>query len=181
MQAPTLRIRDDDHARGPADAPLVLVMYGDYDCPHTRASTAVVKQLEQALHPHSVRFVFRHFPLRHMHANAQLLSEVAESAGRLGHFWATHDRLMSHARMTSAALMEDLAKSQVSMSDLEPLLGSPDIRDRIERDVEEGKALRVHSTPTFFFNGVLHDGHYDLETLKGRAAAALEHARVDAR
>jgi protein-disulfide isomerase len=161
-----------DHVRGPADATLTIVQYGDYDCPHTRASTAIIHEIERSLE-RPVRFAFRHFPLRHMHANAQRLSEIAEAAYALGHFWAVHERLMSHRRMDEQEIMSDLIAAGVDVAALRPLLGSEAIRARIERDVLSGKASGVHSTPTWFFDGAIWDGHYDRDTLNSRIGLAL--------
>jgi protein-disulfide isomerase len=166
-------LEPEDHARGPADAPLLVVQYGDYDCPHTRVSGAVLRRLEGELGL-PLRFVFRHFPLPHLHANAQFLSEIAEAAGSLGHFWEVHDRLMARRRgIEREDAFADAQASGIDVETLRPLLGSPAIEARIERDVKGGASAGVHSTPTWFFNGVVWDGHYDLATLAERARAAL--------
>src|SRR5206468_7856854 len=86
-------IQPDDHVRGPADAAVTVIEYGDYDCPHTRAAQANVDQLVAA---GGVRVVFRYFPLRNMHASAEILARLAEAAARQGLFWPMHDHLMSH-------------------------------------------------------------------------------------
>jgi protein-disulfide isomerase len=163
----------DDHIRGPSDALLTIVQYGDCDCPHTRASAAILTAIERRLDA-PVRFVFRHFPLRHLHANAQILSEITEAASILGHFWETHDRLMSHrSGLNHDDVMSDLVAAKVDVDAVQKLIAGTVIKARIERDVEQGARAGVHSTPTWFFNGVLWDGHYDVETLLGRADEAL--------
>jgi protein-disulfide isomerase len=167
----------DDHSRGPSDAPLTIVQYGDYDCPHTRASAAVIRELHATLAV-PIRFVFRHFPLRHLHANAQILSEIAEAATTLGHFWNVHDRLMAHRRgITERDVLDDLGASGIDVATLQGLLDTPPIRDRIGRDVTAGSRSGVHSTPTWYFNASVWDGHYDLVTLLDRARASLPPAR----
>ncbi len=171
MKKPMSAIAADDHARGPADAALTIVQYGDYDCPHTRAAASIIQAIEDEL-PARPRFVFRHFPLRHLHANAQILSEIAEAASSLGRFWEVHERLMSHRHGVSQRdVLEDLRGAHVDVDALERLLGSAPITDRIERDVQAGAASGVHSTPSWFFNGVLWDGHYDRDTLLERVRA----------
>jgi NhaA family Na+:H+ antiporter len=163
-----------DHMRGPADAPLTIVQYGDYDCPHTRASTTILASLLPTLR-FPVRFVFRHFPLRHLHANAELLSEIAESAAAQDKFWPMHDHLMAHRRgVTRLDVVADAAAAGVVLESLEDAVGSAAIRARVEADVESGRASGVHSTPSFFFNGVLFDGHYDEATLRAQIKQAME-------
>jgi NhaA family Na+:H+ antiporter len=170
---PLASVRPEDHVRGPADAPLTLVQYGDYDCPHTRASTTILANLLPTL-GFPVRFVFRHFPLRHLHANAEWLSEIAESAAAQDKFWPMHDHLMAHRRgVTRPDVVADAAAAGVVLEQLDDTVGSAAIRARVERDVDSGRASGVHSTPSFFFNGVLFDGHYDEATLRAQIRKAM--------
>jgi protein-disulfide isomerase len=175
-------IAADDHVRGTVGARLTLVQYGDYDCMHTRASAAIIKAVESRLDA-PVQFVFRHFPLRHMHANAQTLSEIAEASAALGKFWETHDRLMSHRDgLTRDDVMHDLAAAKVDVDAVQRLIAGTAVKARIERDVQQGARAGVHSTPTWFFNGVLWDGQYDVETLlkhDGLARITLKRACGD--
>jgi protein-disulfide isomerase len=170
---PLAAISFADHVRGPATAPLTIVQYGDYDCPHTRASHGILATLLPSL-GYDVRFVFRHFPLRHLHANAEWLSEVAEAAATQGKFWPMHDHMMVHRRgLTRADVVADAAAAGVVLEKVDEIIGTPAIRARIDADVEAGRSSGVHSTPTFFFNGVLFDGHYDAITLRGQIAAVM--------
>jgi len=167
-------IHDADHVRGASNARITIVLYGDYDCPHTRAAhtplTSVLAELGD-----EARFVFRYFPLRHMHANAELLSELAEAAHAQGKFWEMHDHLMAHKRgITARDVAADAAKLGIEMKTLEALVGSHKIQRRVQADVDGGKTSGVHSTPTFFFNGHLHDGHYDESTLREQVARAKD-------
>jgi protein-disulfide isomerase len=118
--------------------------------------------------------VFRNFPLREMHPDAEFRSELVEAASARGRFWEMHDHLMGHR---AAIHRDDLAAEAAAVGlELEPLnalIGAPTLKNRVEADVLSGHANGVHSTPTFFFNGVLHDGHYDAPTLR----AKLEEAR----
>jgi protein-disulfide isomerase len=170
-----LRERADDHARGPRDAAIVIVEYGDYACPHTRRAHLVVTSLFAGLGPgDQPRFIFRHFPLRDMHPDAEFLSELVEAASARGKFWEMHDHLMGHrAAIRRDDLAADAAAVGLELETLNALIGTPALKNRVEADVLSGRANGVHSTPTFFFDGVLHDGHYDAPTLRGK----LEEAR----
>lgn len=173
MLEPVSAIDSHDHTRGPADARLTIVQYGDYECPHTRASASVVHAIEREL-AMPVRFVFRHFPLRHLHPNAQMLAEIAEASAPLGRFWEVHERLMARRQdFSQRDVMDDLGASKLDVAAIQPLLGSAQIAARIERDVVSGKASGVHSTPSWFFNGRLWDGHHDEATLFEQAKRAL--------
>jgi protein-disulfide isomerase len=162
-----------DHVRGPDAAPLTIVQYGDYDCPHTRASHGILATLLPSL-GFDVRFVFRHFPLRHLHANAELLSEIAEAAAAQGKFWPMHDHLMAHRRgLIRTDVIADAAASGVGLEKLDEMIGTPEIRARVEADVLSGRDSGVHSTPSFFFNGTLFDGRYDATTLRREIDKAM--------
>src|SRR2546422_10731382 len=86
-----VRVGDDDHSQGLADAAVTLVEYGDFECPHCRRAYPIVKEVQRRLGPR-LRFVFRHFPLKEVHVHAEHAAEVAEAAGAQGKFWGMHDR-----------------------------------------------------------------------------------------
>src|SRR6185369_9882148 len=86
----TPAVSSHDHAHGPADAPLTLVEYGDYQCPYCGAAHPVIKRLQKAL-GRKLRFVFRNFPLSQAHPYAIIAAEAAEAAALQGKFWEMHD------------------------------------------------------------------------------------------
>jgi protein-disulfide isomerase len=159
-----------DHVRGAHDPLVVLVEYGDYECPHTRAAQPIVDRL--VAEHRDVRIVFRHFPLRRIHPNAELLSRIAEAAARQVDFWAMHDRLMHHRTISPRDVLADASDARIDMRRVEREIADEPIAARVERDVQSGRASGVHSTPSFFFNGVLHDGHYDELTMRSKLAEA---------
>ena len=85
----------DDHAQGPADAPVTLLEYGDYECSHCGHAYPIVKALQKKLGKQS-RFVFRNFPLREIHPNAEVAAETAEFAATRGKFWDMHDLIFEN-------------------------------------------------------------------------------------
>ena len=177
MNTPLEPIQDDDHVRGPADAELTIVEYGDYDCHHTRRAHSILSSVIGRM-AHAPRFVFRHFPLRALHPNAEMLAELAEAAAARGVFWDMHDHLMAHRRgITRADVVRDAQAVGVAVEALEQQVGDEAIRARVERDIESGRRAGVHSTPTFFFNGLLHDGHYDEATLQAKILEARRSSR----
>jgi protein-disulfide isomerase len=163
-----------DHALGSLDAPLVIVEYGDYDCPHTRRAHAHLKQL-LAEAPSERALVFRHFPLRHLHQNAQQLATWMQAIELPSLFWQAHERLMALGHMSLDAASEELAALGLEPEMLAGRQASAELV--VEEDVARGLAHGVHSTPSFFFNGAPHDGRYDLDTLREQLAAAPERAR----
>jgi len=160
---------DSDHVWGALDAEIVIVEYGDYDCPHTRAAGAILKQL-MAERPGQVALVFRHFPLRHIHQNAEALARLMKAIKEPEQYRQAHDALMAIRHMSMPAAEEVL----IALGHDPAKLGQLDASAAalVQRDVERGQADGVHSTPSFFFNGEPWDGHYDLATLRQRLEAA---------
>ena len=95
----------DDHVAGPADAPLELIMYGDFQCPYCTAAQSIVARVRKRLDGR-LRFVFRHLPLHEVHPDAQRAAEASEAAAAQGCFWEMHDALYANGGRFA---LEDLA------------------------------------------------------------------------
>jgi protein-disulfide isomerase len=169
MQPLSVPPTDADHVLGRLDAPVVIVEYGDYDCPHTRRAHANLKQLLSDANG-QVALVFRHFPLRHLHQNAEPLAELMQAIAEGERFWAAHERLMAQRRMSVELAEQELSALGLSVAELSARGAEAALA--VQADVDRGKQDGVHSTPSFFFNGAPHDGKYDLETLRQQLAAA---------
>jgi Na+/H+ antiporter NhaA len=164
-----------DHVRGPMDAPVTVVEYGDFQCPYCGQAEPVVRELLRDFG--DVRYVWRHLPLNDVHPNAQLAAEAAEAAADQGRFWEMHDLLLAHQ---DALRPDDLIgyAGQVGL-DLERFTTS--LREhagavRVAEDVDGADLSGVSGTPTFFVDGRRHYGAYDIATL----SAAVRAARVRA-
>jgi protein-disulfide isomerase len=154
-----------DHALGPAHAPVTLVEYGDFECPHCKQAAGAVKlllgQFEQR-----VRFVFRHFPQEEVHPHALLAAEVAEIAGAQGQFWAMHGLLFEHQDHLKPAQLHEYASALgLDMARYTAELDDHIYLQRIREHQVSGKSSGVRATPTFFVNGRLHDVSYGLHSL----------------
>ncbi len=169
----TVPVSERDHVRGSAAAPLTLLEYGDYECPFCGAAHAVLKQLLQIMGD-EVRLAFRNFPLAQIHPHAQLAAEAAEAAALQGHFWEMHDMLFEHQDRLevqdvigyAAALRLDLQRFGIDLS-------QHTCAPRVREDFLSGIRSGVNGTPTFFINGVRHNGGYDLESLIAALRSAL--------
>src|SRR5262249_30128700 len=95
-----LPVNDEDHVQGAADAPVTLVEYGDYECPHCGVAYPIVKRMQARL-AGLMRFVFRNFPLAESHPHATAAAEVAEAAALQGRFWPMHDTMFEHQNALS--------------------------------------------------------------------------------
>lgn len=148
-----------DHVRGPTDAPVTLVEYGDFQCPYCGEAYAVVRELQERFGA-QLRFVFRHMPLADLHPRAPFAAEAAEAAAAQERFWEMHDRLFEHRLELSDSDLRTHAEA-VGVADSERFDG--DLRDgvhaaRVEEDYRSGAESGVPSTPRFFVNGVIHLG-----------------------
>jgi Na+/H+ antiporter NhaA len=164
-----------DHIRGPLDAPLTLVEYGDFECPFCGKSTGMINELRLELGD-EMRYVFRHLPLPDVHPHAELAAEAAEAAGGQGRFWEMHDLLYAHQ---GALDIEDLI-AYAARLDLDVDRFVDDIREgrysiRIREDAASADAGGAGGTPTFFIGGRRHVGPFDAASL----AAGLRSAAAD--
>ncbi|MGE4006597.1 DsbA family protein [Pseudonocardia sp.] len=147
-----------DHLRGVLDAPYSLVEYGDFECPYCRAAYPVVEEVIERLGDKLV-FAFRHFPLYELHPFSLAAATAAEGASVKGQFWAMHARLYSgdEARLTQPDLRRYAEEIGVPP---EKVLwpNTRFVEDRVEADFNSGIRSGVRGTPSFFVNGVLHEG-----------------------
>jgi protein-disulfide isomerase len=169
----TLPVSDErDHIQGPAEAPVTLLEYGDYECPYCGAAYPIVKHVQSQMGDR-LRFVFRNFPISTSHPHAEQAAEAAEAAAAQGRFWEMHDHLYEHQRHLEAGDLHTYAEElglDVERFDRE--LAENVHAARVREDFMSGVRSGVNGTPTFYVNGNRHDGSYDLDSL----VAALERA-----
>jgi protein-disulfide isomerase len=177
----TLPIAGRDHIQGPIDAPMVLLEYGDYECPYCGEAHYVVKALQKRL-GHQLCFSFRNFPLVNSHPHAEHAAEAAEAADTQGKFWEMHDVLFENQQ----ALYDENIAEYFSALDLDAdrlmrdVLADAHI-ERIREDLHAGSRAGVGGTPTFFINGVMYEGEPDLEgLLEALSAKASQSTRRNA-
>src|ERR687893_173577 len=161
-----------DHARGPMDAPVTLVKYGDYECPYCGEAHPVLKELQERV-GEQVRFVFRHFPLDSVHPRARRAAQAAEAAASQGRFWEMHDLLYERQdELGEEDLTRHAAELGLDLRRFEEDLANDHYAWRIEEDRLGGNRAGVRGTPAFFVNGVRYTGPIDLDGL----LAAVEEA-----
>ncbi|MFL6301748.1 MAG: DsbA family protein [Terriglobales bacterium] len=147
-----------DHVQGPADAPLTLVEYGDFECPHCGRAHHFIKQLQRQFGK-QLRFVYRHFPLTQMHPYAASAAETSEFAGAHGKFWQMHDLLYENQEQLGIDLYMELAEELgLSQPTLRSALGSGEFAAKVRHDFSGGVRSGVNGTPSFFINGERFDG-----------------------
>jgi protein-disulfide isomerase len=166
-----------DHLRGPADAPVTIVEYGDFECPYCGQAEPVVRELLAAFG--DVRYVWRHLPLDDVHPRARLAALASEAAGRQGAFWPMHDLLLDHQdALTPVDLKRYAAElgldTERFAADLRAHVGATHVAE----DADSADLSGVSGTPSFFINGRRHHGAYDIETLTTAVRAAFARAQI---
>jgi len=170
---PVPALNQDDHIAGPPDAPLELIMYGDFQCPYCTAAQSIVARVRKRLDGR-LRFAFRHLPLHEVHPDAQRAAEASEAAAAQGKFWEMHDLLYENQRDLADLDLSGLAlRAGVEIYRFDADLGSERFSRRVAADLESGQASGVTGTPTFFINGVRYVGEKDYASLRDAIKAAL--------
>jgi len=167
-----------DHIRGPMDADVTLLEYGDLECPYCGQAEPVIRELLSEMG--NLRYVWRHLPLSDVHPQAQMAAEASEAAALQGRFWDMHDRLITH--QDELKIRQIMGHAEALGLDMDKFTAAIQKRKgagRIAEDVESADLSGVSGTPSFFINGHRHQGAYDIETLTkavklARARAALQ-------
>jgi Na+/H+ antiporter NhaA len=167
-----------DHVRGPAESPVTVVEYGDFECPFCGRAESAVRELLAEFG--DVRYVWRHLPLTDVHPRAQAAAEAAEAAAAQGAFWRMHDLLLDHQDALKASNLVSYAERlgldvERFEDDLRRRAGAA----RIEEDVDSADLSGVSGTPTFFINERRHHGAYDIGTLSAAVKTARARAALD--
>lgn len=154
-----------DHVRGRLGAPMVLLEFGDYQCPFSRQVAPTVRRLQVRLGD-GLLFAYRHLPLTGVHPLAQGAAEAAEAAGVAGKFWEMHDRLFDDPIALAPA---ELARRAEALG-MDPARLVQDLQrhtylDRVREQYVSGVRSGANGTPTFFVNGARYDGSYELVEL----------------
>jgi protein-disulfide isomerase len=167
-----------DHIQGPVTAPFKLVEYGDYECPYCGEAYWSLNAVQERLGD-ELCFAFRNFPLMEVHPHAEHAAEAAEAAGAQDRFWEMHDLLYENQdALEDDDLVQYATSIGLDMPRFIQELESETYLPRIQQDFASGVRAGVRGTPTFFVNGVRHEGDYDPDTLiTALSATAHAHAR----
>ncbi len=169
-----------DHIRGPSQATVTLVEYGDFECPYCGRAESVVREL-LASSEDEVRYVWRHLPLNDVHGSAQLAAEAVEAAGAQGLFWEMYDAFLSHQdALTPQGIGRIAHELGLDVERFWDEVRRHEYAPRVAEDVRSADASGVSGTPTFFINGRRHQGAYDIATLKVAVRSARGRARLTA-
>jgi Na+/H+ antiporter NhaA len=166
-----------DHIRGPEDAHVTLVEYGDFECPYCGQAEPMIRDLLADFG--DLRYVWRHLPLNDVHQHAQLAAEASEAAAAEGKFWDMYDLLLAHQDALEVRDLVSYADElELDVERFREALRKRKYEPRVAEDVESAEESGVSGTPTFFINGRRHYGAYDVDTLSAEVRAARARAAV---
>ena len=165
-------------AAGPADAPVTIVEFSDFECPYCQGFAQTMQQVKDA-YGSRVRIVFRQFPLN-MHPNAPKAAEASLCANEQGKFWEMHDLMFEEQRqLDMTSLVDKAERLDLDVPDFEACLDSGRFAEQVEADLKAGTRIGVDGTPAVFVNGMPAtpgaEGWY--ETLVEIIEAELERVR----
>jgi protein-disulfide isomerase len=157
-----LLVGERDHSQGPADAPVMLVEYGDFECSLCGRAFPVIEELLNT-YEGKIRFIFRNFPMKTIHPNAYDAALAAEAAGLQGKFWEIHSIFFKNQdNLERPQLIKYAASAGVDPEKLKTDMESETIRAKVKEDFRSGVISGVNGTPTFFINGIRYNGTYYL-------------------
>jgi protein-disulfide isomerase len=162
-----------DHSQGSKNAPLVLLEYGDYECPACIQAAPVTQHLME-IFGDRLRFVFRHNPLVGVHTHAELAAEAAEAAAARGQFWPMHHLLFTQTHHLKPAALTRYAETLgLDMKRFNGEMADRIYTQRVKEHCRAAAKTGTRSTPAFFLNGAVVDVSFGLEHLETTVKAAL--------
>ena len=154
-------VNSNDHIQGDINAPIELVQYGDYQCPHCGRAYPIIKNIQKKL-GHNLKFVFRNFPLSEIHPNAINAAVAAEAASAQNKFWEMHDIIYENQQhLSDVDLVRYAVKIGLDPEQFEADFEAPQYLEKTESDFESGVRSGVNGTPSFFINGEKYEDDWD--------------------
>jgi protein-disulfide isomerase len=177
LRAPTVEVATEGEPfLGPTSAPVTIVEFSDFQCPYCRQAQSTLKQL-MAAYEGKIKLVFRDFPLRNIHPQAQKAAEAAQCAAEQQKFWPYHDRLFASTSLQMDDLKKFAQELELNMEQFTSCLDSSKSAAGIDADMQAGQQAGVNATPTFFVNGYPLSGAASYERFKELVDTALEQAQ----
>jgi protein-disulfide isomerase len=167
----------NDHSQGSDHARVVVVEYGDFECPSCKVAATTPSLLMERF-PNQVRFVFRHFPLEEAHPHALLAAEAAEAVAAQGKFWPMYDVLFrNQAHLKGADLQHYASELGIDMARYVAEMDDHIYLQKVREHIASGRLSHIRATPAFFINGAVQDISYGMKALHDAVAAAVTRHR----
>ena len=163
---------------GPANAPITIVEFADFECPHCGALFPTLKLVERN-YPDKVRFVYRQFPLTNSHPHAQKAAEAALCANDQRKFWEYHDLLfLDQQHLEIQDLKKRAADLKLDTAAFNSCLDSGKQADAVKKDIAEGRKAGVTGTPGMFINGRASSGNLPYADIREVIEDELQRAKA---
>ncbi len=161
----TPQISSNDHAKGNLTANIVVVEYGDYQCPHCGRAYPIVQSIMRKF-GNDLKFIFRNFPLSKVHPDATAAAVASEAAGLQDKFWEMHSLLFENQqRLNNNSILNYAMKINLDMEQFKKDIQEGDLQKKVQKDFMSGLRSGVNATPTFFINGERYTESWDEETM----------------
>jgi protein-disulfide isomerase len=158
---------------GPADAPVTIVEFSDFQCPYCIQAVPEIEALLK-VYPKQVKLIFKQFPLE-IHSDAYRAATAALAAQRQGKFWEMHNALFEHHENLSLDIILKIAQGlNLDVARLQKDMDSKEIHDTIAKDLQDGNQAGVEGTPTIFINGQRYNGRIELASLRNLINAEIK-------
>jgi protein-disulfide isomerase len=157
---------ENSYAIGPADAPITIVEFSDYQCPYCRRWHEQVYEPLLASYPGKIRLVYRHFPLTSIHPDAMSAAEASMCAGEQDAFWPFHEKLFSSESLGNPTYIQYAQDLGLNMNNFESCVNDRKYQQAVDEDLNFAVDLGIRSTPTFFINGLAVVGAQPLDVFK---------------
>jgi protein-disulfide isomerase len=151
---------------GPANAPITIVEFSDYQCPYCRRWHEQVYEPLLAAYPGKIKMVYRHLPLTSIHPDAFAAAEAAMCAGDQDAYWPYHEKLFSSEALGMQTYVQYAQDLSLDVDAFQTCMTENKFKDAIEADSDFAVNLGIRSTPTFFINGLAIVGAQPLEVFK---------------
>jgi len=167
-------VNSKDHIQGNANAPIELVEYGDYQCPHCGHAYPIVKSIQKKM-GNKLKFVFRNFPLAEIHPNAVNAAVSSEAAAMQNKFWEMHDHLFEfQSRLDDESLIKYATQLKLNVEQFENDFEKPELIKKVDADFESGVRSGVNGTPSFFINGEKYNDSWEEEPFLNYLASLVK-------
>ncbi len=164
---------DDDPTVGPADAPITIIQFAEYQCPYCGKARESLDRVEKQ-YEGKVRLVFRDFPLD-FHPRAVPAAVAANCAGKQDKYWPVHNAIMKDQQSLADADLLAIAKTAgVDIASWEECRKDPAMEAEVAKDLDDGRKAGVSGTPAFFINGIFINGAQPFEKFKAIIDAELK-------
>lgn len=161
---------------GSPTAKLTIIEFGDFECPYCQSSFPVIRSIVAA-YPDHIRFVYRHFPITAIHTNAVGAAEASACAAAEGKFWPYHDRLFQRRQFDPASRRRYAVESGLDVDRFDNCVATRQFKNEIVQDLNDGQALGVRGTPTWFINGRRVEGEIPEQVFRDVVSRLLGESR----